>query len=233
VAARIPERITLLAEDPGLVLSREAFFARSGTTQRGRILEAVTHVVAARGYASATVSDIVATAGVSRTTFYEHFAGKKECLLESYRVATQIMLERITSAALASAGKGWHAALAAGIATYLETIRTEPEIARAQFVELPAIGADAVAARRLAQQRHAERIIEMTQGIRAVDPTTPDPDVQLVELILGGIEERVAQALQAGDSQRFDQIESLALGALEAIAALPRTSARPRRRRRR
>jgi AcrR family transcriptional regulator len=165
------------------------------------------------------VSDIVAAAGVSRTTFYEHFAGKKECLLASYRVATQIVLDRIATAAAGAAGEGWHAAFAAGIATYLETIRTEPEIARAQFVELPAIGADAIAARRLAQQRHAELIVEIAQAIRTVDPTTPELDAQLVGLILGGIEERVAQALQAGDSQRLDQIESLALSAFEAIAA--------------
>jgi len=221
MTARIPDRITLLADDPSLALSREAFFARSGTTQRGRILEAVTHVVAGHGYAAATVSDIVAAAGVSRTTFYEHFDGKKQCLLESYRVATQIVLGRIAKAATAAAGKGWHAALAAGIATYLETIRAEPEIALAQFVELPAIGADAIAARRDAQRDHAEQIIEMTQTLRALDPATPDLDRKSVELILAGIEERVAQALYASDSERFDQIEQLALTAFDALATRP------------
>ena len=48
---------------------------------RGRILEAVAQVVALKGYAAATVADVVARAGVSRKTFYEHFNDKEDAFL--------------------------------------------------------------------------------------------------------------------------------------------------------
>ena len=38
--------------------------------QRARLLDAMIRVVAERGYAAASVTDVVRTAGVSRSTFY-------------------------------------------------------------------------------------------------------------------------------------------------------------------
>ena len=42
-------------------------------SQRTRLLEAVGRAVAEKGYAAATIDDIVRGAGVSKKTFYEHF----------------------------------------------------------------------------------------------------------------------------------------------------------------
>ena len=36
------------------------------------------------GFVATTISDLVAGAGVSRRSFYEHFANKEECLLATY-----------------------------------------------------------------------------------------------------------------------------------------------------
>ena len=43
---------------------------------RHRLLEGMAQAVAEKGYADTTIADIVREAGVSRRTFYEHFAGK-------------------------------------------------------------------------------------------------------------------------------------------------------------
>ena len=53
-------------------------------SQRPRILDAITELVAARGYAGTTVKEIAGAAGVSLSTFYEHFADKEECFLAAY-----------------------------------------------------------------------------------------------------------------------------------------------------
>jgi len=54
--------------------------ARRGD-QRDRLLRAAIDVFARDGYANAGIDDIVAGAKVSRTSFYEFFATKEECLL--------------------------------------------------------------------------------------------------------------------------------------------------------
>ncbi|HMJ96091.1 MAG TPA: TetR/AcrR family transcriptional regulator, partial [Thermoleophilaceae bacterium] len=45
-------------------------------SQRTRLREAVGRTVAEKGYAAATIDDIVRGAGVSKKTFYEHFDDK-------------------------------------------------------------------------------------------------------------------------------------------------------------
>jgi len=47
-------------------------------SQRTRLLEAVGRAVADKGYAAATIDDVVRDAGVSKKTFYEHFSDKLE-----------------------------------------------------------------------------------------------------------------------------------------------------------
>ena len=51
------------------------------TSQRERLLEAMAGVVADKGYARVAVADVIDHAGVSRKTFYEHFANKEACFL--------------------------------------------------------------------------------------------------------------------------------------------------------
>src|SRR3954453_20626074 len=63
-------------------------------TQRERMLDAMARAVAAKGYAKLTVSDVVALAGVSRRTFYEQFADKEECFLESYAAGAGAIIRR-------------------------------------------------------------------------------------------------------------------------------------------
>ncbi len=52
--------------------------------QRARLHGATIAAVAARGYPAITVSELVALAGISRRTFYEHFADREACFLASY-----------------------------------------------------------------------------------------------------------------------------------------------------
>jgi AcrR family transcriptional regulator len=54
--------------------------------------------VARRGYAEATVAETIAHAGVSRSTFYEHFAGKEECFLAAFRELAPVLAEELIEA---------------------------------------------------------------------------------------------------------------------------------------
>src|SRR5690349_24701615 len=56
--------------------------ANTHADQRRRILRAVGELVGERGYGDVTVEMIVKRARVSFKTFYKHYPGKEECLLD-------------------------------------------------------------------------------------------------------------------------------------------------------
>ena len=60
----------------------------------------MTQVAARHGYADASVARVVEQAGVSRATFYEHFADKEACFLAAFQLAAErlgLAMERIDS----------------------------------------------------------------------------------------------------------------------------------------
>lgn len=199
-----------------------SFYARhSGATQRARLLDAVTRVVAEKGFSGATVSDIVTAAGVSRTTFYEHFDGKRQCLLTAFTTATEIVIGAIAEAVTAVMDDGWEAALAVGLRTYFDAVRAEPATARMIFVEVRTLGADGITASATAQAAHVDQIVTLSATLAGRDVGALTPGLRLV---VAGIEEQVAQVLQSGQVTRLDEIESTALdllGTLGARAGLP------------
>src|SRR3954451_610367 len=68
-------------------------------SQRGRLLLAMAGAAAEKGYAHTTVADVIAGAGVSRATFYEHFAGKEDCFVAAFDAGVEIMLGAVGATA--------------------------------------------------------------------------------------------------------------------------------------
>jgi AcrR family transcriptional regulator len=66
--------------------------------QRERLIAAIAEVCAERGYAEASVTEVVSRAGVSSVTFYKQFADKRECLLAAHRELLDRLLETIDRA---------------------------------------------------------------------------------------------------------------------------------------
>ena len=58
--------------------------------------------VARHGYAETTVGELVALAGVSKSTFYEHFPSKQECFLATFET---IVVEASRGSAIAYASQ--------------------------------------------------------------------------------------------------------------------------------
>jgi len=75
-------------------LSRDHVLA----SQRGRMLDAICQAVAEKGYARTAVADVIERAGVSRETFYEHFADKEECFLAAYELASDTLRSEVAEA---------------------------------------------------------------------------------------------------------------------------------------
>jgi AcrR family transcriptional regulator len=128
-------------------------------SQRARLLEAVGRAVAEKGYAAATIDDIVRGAGVSKKTFYEHFQDKLGCFLAAYEAASDELYEHVRAAQ--DSGDDWVGRTRAGIHAYLRWLAAEPALARVFLIEVAAAGPEALARRERLRGRYAERMHEL------------------------------------------------------------------------
>ncbi|MFI9589720.1 TetR/AcrR family transcriptional regulator [Nonomuraea sp. NPDC052265] len=99
----------------------------SGT--RDTLLRAAREVFLARGYAEATVADIVETSGISVGSLYHHFGGKPGLFLALWEQFMRGQEERTSRAAKATAGAGEERFLA-GARAYLEGSWEQRDVAR-------------------------------------------------------------------------------------------------------
>jgi AcrR family transcriptional regulator len=114
--------------------------------QRQRLLRAAAHVFAQRGYASSSSEAISRQAGMSKATFYEHFANKEECIIALFDRAAEVVLEGIASAASQAGQEDAFARIHAGTRAFLTALSEHPEFAQTLLVEI--IGAGPRAAQR-------------------------------------------------------------------------------------
>ena len=129
-------------------------------SQRTRLLEAVGRAVAEKGYAAATIDDIVRGAGVSKKTFYEHFQDKLDCFLAAYEAASDELYEHVRAAQDGRPAR-WLERTHAGIHAYLRWLAAEPALARVFLIEIAAAGPEALARRERLRDRYAERMREL------------------------------------------------------------------------
>jgi AcrR family transcriptional regulator len=78
-------------------------WSKTGATQR-RILDAATEVFATRGFAAATMADVVASSGASIGSIYHHFGGKSELFLAIFEQMADAVDRRIDSVLHAAEG---------------------------------------------------------------------------------------------------------------------------------
>ena len=103
-------------------------------SQRGRLICAVADCVAARGYAATSVADVIALAGVSRRTFYEHFEDKEACFLASYDTGAEAIFSAMVDAA--DGLEGWREILDSVLTTWLEFLEADLAFTRAYMIEV-------------------------------------------------------------------------------------------------
>jgi AcrR family transcriptional regulator len=187
---------------------RRSFVA---SNQRDRIMAAVAPAAAELGYADMSVETIVARAGVSRRTFYEHFRNKEDVFLAAYDAVVRQQARQIQRAYFKE--KTVHDRLRAGIRAYLEFTAGQPEVARMCIVEVLAAGPRAMAKRSEAMRMFADiiedNINELIPGCTRAALTA--------ETIVGGIHEVVLSRILA---DRTDELPAMADELLTAILML-------------
>ena len=179
--------------------------------QRERIMAAVGPAVAESGYTEMSVEAVVARAGVSRRTFYEHFKNKEDAFLAAYDAVVRSQARQIRRAYFEETTV--RNRLRAGIKAYLDFTASQPDLARMCIVEVLAAGPRAMARRNEAMTMFAaiieENIHELIPGCRRAALTA--------EMIVGGIHEVVMNRILA---DRIDELPGLADDLLATILML-------------
>jgi AcrR family transcriptional regulator len=189
--------------------------------QRQRLLAAVTVVVVERGYAGLTIRHLTGAAGLSRRTFYEHFAGEEEALLAAY----DAIFARFVAAIQSACGpeSHWAAKVAAAVSAAVRFAVIEPEATR--LVTVDAVAAFPAATRRVIDS--TELLAAMLAGARRVGRRTAAlPQVTERALVASLWSFLGAELLRAGP----DRLAELEPELVEFIL-IPyrgRTPARPR-----
>lgn len=182
---------------PGRQLLSREFITQH---QRARIIAALAEEAASKGYRAVTVADIVRRAGIARNTFYENFSSKEDCFLAVQEYGVDVALRRVVAAA--GEVESWQGRVRAGLAAFLQSVATEPALARACFVE--ALSAGPASVERYEQSLQA--FIPLFRVGRKVSPHGEQLPETLEETIIGGIFWIIYQRIALGQT---DEIERL------------------------
>jgi len=170
--------------------------------QRDRILAAVADACAAKGYVEMSVEDIIAAAGVSRRTFYEHFKNKEHAFLAAYEAVLGQLFQRVTGAV--DAAPDLTDKVRVGLAAFLGFLANEPAFAKMCIVDVLAAGPEAVARRDGAMRAFAQVI---TDNARAVLGDGGPPSLDLMaETVVGGIYEVVYARVLRGELDELPRL---------------------------
>lgn len=173
------------------------------------MLDAVASAVAAKGYAATTVGDVVKGAGVSRKTFYEHFAGKEECFLEAWDTGVRIIFDAIARSQRGATGPVERMRL--GLRAYLRTLASEPDFARSFLIEVVAAGRRAEARRAQVHERFAELLATQHELARREQPDLPDVPHAIARAAVGAVNELVSDHVRRGHTAELPDLEDTIL----------------------
>ncbi len=155
--------------------------ARFRAEQRGRLAVAMIDAIAADGYRATRVADVIARAGVSRKSFYEHFANKQECLLVTFDLVVDEAVRQVESAYREA--EGWPARVEAAIRALFESSIQNPGALRLSLLEIGAVGPEGIE-RRASAIRRFEQFIRDALELAPGDGTVSD---MVLRAVVGGL----------------------------------------------
>jgi AcrR family transcriptional regulator len=176
--------------------------------QEERIMRAMATNCAEKTFVGMTIADIVGTAGISRATFYKHFANKAECFHAAVeRFVAE--LQHTAGKATASASGSQVDRIRAAAAAVLEQLSAEPDSTTLLLIEAPTVDPEIV-----------RRYRRLTLDALAAAMTTDSPSNRSgadPELAFGRAKVLLAEYVTAGEVECLPSL----LPELIYIALLP------------
>jgi AcrR family transcriptional regulator len=174
--------------------------ARVAEHQKARLQGAMVEAVARHGYAGTTLRELVGLAGVSKTTFYEHFEGKQDCFLSTFDEIVAILSVRVGEAY--RGGGDFRERLLAGLRAFMNLAVEEPAAAALTAVESLTLGSAGVAHR----ERASEAFEALVQQSFDHSPTEHEVSAVTVRAIVAGIRGVAYRRVRAGHPEELPEL---------------------------
>jgi AcrR family transcriptional regulator len=169
--------------------------------QRDRLIAGVARAIAAHSYAHLTVEHVLAAAGVSRRTFYDHFANKQEAALTAHDVIFERFLGLIVRAC--NAESEWPLKVKSAIGAALDFAIEEPAAAR--LLTLDALAANVEVARRVLDS--SDHLAALLSAGRQSNPAASELPALTEKALVGAISAIVASRLMDDNLQSLRELE--------------------------
>lgn len=187
-----------------------AVIGPGGSNHRARLLDGMAAAVREKGFRRTTLADVVAHAGVSRRTFYEHFSDPVDCYLALIDATGTAMLVGVAEAMAADGPLGVRIDRAVGV--YLDLFAADPDLSRSYWTELHLTGDRGRELTRRKSEETGRLLSELASTARAADPSLLPLSVDGAILLAAGIRELALLAHDAGlplDSARATSVEMI------------------------
>lgn len=163
---------------------------------RRRLLDGLAASIAADGYRTTTVGEIVRHARTSRRTFYEHFTGKEDCFGALLAENNAKTIRGINAAVDPTAA--WQTQIRQAVEAWVGHAESATPITLSWIRDLPALGSRARSSHREASEAYIAAIQNLcdTDVMRAagVGPLSR----QRAVILLGGLRELLAATVEDG-----------------------------------
>jgi AcrR family transcriptional regulator len=169
--------------------------------QRQRLLAGTAQAVAELGYPAMNVEHVLVHAGVSRTTFYENFDNKRECVLVAHEQAFDRLSGELVGACAREAE--WPRKVAAAIGAAIEFATRAPQ--EAQLLLPEAVAADPVIASRVLASN--DFLVGLLRSGRERCPQAASMPELTERALVGAAMSVIGARLMSGEADRLAELE--------------------------
>ena len=163
---------------------------------RERLLAGLASALRERSYWEVTVADVVRHARTSRRTFYEHFAGKQDCLVALLREESDQAVARI--AAAVNPRSPWQAQVRQALEAWIGGVEDDPGVRLCWIRVVPSLGAAARPLLRQTMTAFADLIRTLAESPELASAGVTPPAPQETVMLLGGLKELIATTVEDG-----------------------------------
>jgi AcrR family transcriptional regulator len=182
----------------GSPVGREQLSAEAvARSHRNRMMLGAVKVVGESGFYDSKVESIISAGGVSRNTFYRHFADKRACLLAAYETTVAWLEEEATRAIAAEAC--WADKVRVAGESTLSLLAGDPHLARLVALEILCLGP----AGQARQRALIDRLSRPLRLGRVVDPLPYEFSPGLELALLSGAISMIGREVNEGRGERL------------------------------